>query len=225
MRVGRRAKYLLLETDGGIVLLAHLGMSGRLVLTANGRREPGSPHEHVLFEIEDGGELRFQDHRRFGLMTLVAKGELQSHPLLRELGPEPLSQEFTGALLGSLLEGKRTPLKAALIDQRVVAGLGNIYACECLHRAALSPRRLAATVRGERADRLARAIRAVLSEAIEAGGSSLRDYVQASGELGSFQERWAVYGREGQPCPRCARPIRRVVQANRSTFYCARCQR
>ncbi len=177
--------------------------------------------------------LRFNDARRFGLVDLVAEPVLYQHPLLKDLGPEPLGNTFNGPSLASALEGKRTPIKAALLDQRVVAGVGNIYACEALHSARLSPRRLAYTVKGKRADRLAAAVRHVLQRAIEAGGSSLRDYVQASGELGYFQHQWAVYGKEGEPCPLCVDSreeeapctIARIVQSGRSTFYCPRCQR
>jgi len=228
--VGRRAKYLLLHLDSGEVLLAHLGMSGRITVS---RREDSveEPHDHVLFETEDGWTVRFNDARRFGLIDLVAAAELERHPLLAALGPEPLGVGFTGPALAEALRGRASPLKAALLDQRVVAGLGNIYVSESLFRAGLSPRRRAGSVRGERAERLAAAIRSVLTEAIEAGGSSLRDYVQTSGELGYFQHRWAVYDREGEACPGCACAtavtggIRRIVQGGRSTFYCPRRQR
>ena len=226
-RIARRAKYLLLHLDDGQVLFIHLGMSGRLVLHARGHNEPPGKHEHVVFVMDDGTEVRFDDHRRFGLMALTTEAELPSHPFLRALGPEPLDEAFDGAVLAAALKGKRTPLKAALLDQGVVAGLGNIYVSEALFRAGLSPRRLAGTVKGPRAEKLVGAIRAVLADAIAAGGSSLRDYVQASGELGYFQHRWAVYDREGKNCSTkgCEGRIRRVVQSNRSTFYCPRCQR
>ncbi|MGF1608025.1 MAG: bifunctional DNA-formamidopyrimidine glycosylase/DNA-(apurinic or apyrimidinic site) lyase, partial [Kiloniellales bacterium] len=233
--VGRRAKYILVTLEGGEVLMIHLGMSGRLVLA----RQPGAPlepHDHVVFHTDEGAEIRFNDARRFGMMDLVAESELAQHKLLRDLGPEPLSNAFNGPELASRLKGKRTPIKAALLDQRVVAGLGNIYACEALFFAGLSPRRLAQTVQGVRAERLATAIRDVLTRAVAAGGSSLRDYVQADGELGYFQHQWAVYDREGEPCPHCSSAaalngrrlpcsIRRMVQSGRSTFYCAAHQR
>src|SRR6266446_681215 len=175
-------------------------------------------------------ELRRPDLRRpFPpmLATRLERGAAASHPLLAGMGPEPLEPGFDGAYLDRALAGKLTPIKAALLDQRIVAGLGNIYVCEALFRAGLSPRRLAATVVGSRAERLAAAVRETLSEAIEAGGSSLRDYVQANGELGYFQHRWAVYGREGEPCPgcTCAEGVRRIAQAGRSTFFCAKRQR
>jgi formamidopyrimidine-DNA glycosylase len=184
-------------------------------------------HAHVSFETEDGTVVRFSDPRRFGLMDLVPAADLDRHVLLAGLGPEPTGNEFDGALLAARLKGKRTPIKAALLDQRVVAGLGNIYACESLFRAGISPRRLARTVQGERADRLAVAIRAVLADAIAAGGSSLRDHVSATGELGYFQHSFEVYDRESEPCPGCScgAGVRRIVQSGRSTFYCAVRQR
>ncbi len=227
LRVGRRAKYLLFHIEGGGVLLAHLGMSGRMVLGGNGAAEDRR-HDHVVLSFDDGAVLRFNDARRFGLLDWAeSEDELSRHKLLAGLGPEPLGNEFNGVALAQALEGKATTIKAALLDQRVVAGLGNIYVCESLYYAALSPRRRAGTVQGERADRLARAICQVLERAIAAGGSSLRDYVQASGELGYFQHQWAVYGKEGEPCPGCdcAKRIKRLVQGGRSTFYCAKRQR
>jgi formamidopyrimidine-DNA glycosylase len=229
-RVGRRAKYILAHLDDGQVLICHLGMSGRLVIV-NGAGVPDSAHDHVVLRTGRGDEIRFNDTRRFGVMDLTDEAGLARHRLLAGLGPEPLGNDFNGPALAARLAGKRTPIKAALMDQRVVAGLGNIYVCESLFFAGLSPRRLARTVQGGRAERLARAIRDVLTRAIEAGGSSLRDYVQASGELGYFQHSWAVYGHAGQPCPGCdcdlARTggIRRIVQSNRATFYCGVRQR
>ena len=184
-------------------------------------------HEHVVFEVGNGTIVRFSDPRRFGLMALADGDTLEMHPLLAHLGPEPVGEDFTGAVLAARLKGKRTPIKAAMLDQTVVAGLGNIYICESLFRARISPRRLGASVAGARAERLAPAIRDVLTEAIAAGGSSLRDYVQASGELGYFQHNFSVYGREGAPCAsgKPGHVVRRVVQSGRSTFYCPKCQR
>jgi formamidopyrimidine-DNA glycosylase len=226
--IGRRAKYILVHMEEGGVLLAHLGMSGRMVLSGNGATAPTDRHDHVVFAFDDGTVLRFNDARRFGLLDYAEdEAALAAHPLLRHLGPEPLGNGFNGPVLAEALAGKATPLKAALLDQRVVAGLGNIYVSESLYWAGLSPRRRAATVAGERAERLAAAIRTVLERAIAAGGSSLRDYVQASGELGYFQHHWAVYGKEGAACPGCdcGAGIRRIVQSGRSTFYCAKRQR
>jgi formamidopyrimidine-DNA glycosylase len=223
--LARRGKYILIELDDNGTLLLHLGMSGRI--TADASQTPHAPHDHVILTLDDGTVVRFNDARRFGLLDYMRRGEESTHPLLAGMGPEPLEPGFDGRFLAGKLAGKITPIKAALLDQRVVAGLGNIYVCEALYRAGLSPRRLAATVTGARADKLAAAIRDVLTEAIEAGGSSLRDYVQTDGELGYFQHRWAVYGREGEPCPACtcAEGVRRIVQSGRSTFFCAKKQR
>jgi formamidopyrimidine-DNA glycosylase len=221
----RRGKYILIELDDDGTLLLHLGMSGRI--TAGPGGGPHAPHDHVVLTLDDGTVVRFNDARRFGLLDYMRRGDEGAHPLLAGMGPEPLGPAFDGRYLGQKLAGKMTPIKAALLDQKIVAGLGNIYVCEALYRAGLSPRRLAATVTGARAGKLAVAIRAVLSDAIEAGGSSLRDYVQADGELGYFQHHWAVYGREGEPCPgcSCAEGVRRIVQSGRSTFFCAKKQR
>jgi formamidopyrimidine-DNA glycosylase len=223
--LARRGKYILIELDRDGLLLLHLGMSGRV--TAGATDLPAARHDHVVLTLDDGTVVRFNDPRRFGLIDYLRREEAARHPLLAGLGPEPLDPGFDGVYLAKALAGKHTPIKSALIDQRIVAGLGNIYACEALYRARLSPRRLAASVGPARAHRLATAIREVLGEAIAAGGSSLRDYVQADGELGYFQHRWAVYGREGEPCPECncAEGVRRIVQSGRSTFFCAKLQR
>ena len=225
-RIARRAKYILIHLDGDEVLLCHLGMSGRMVV---GRTDDGAleRHDHVIFSTDDGARIRFNDARRFGVMDLIEGARLDEHKLLRDLGPEPVGNSFNGPALAAALKGRRTPIKAALLDQKVVAGLGNIYVSEALFSAGLSPRRQAYTVQGGRAERLAGAVRDVLTRAIAAGGSSLRDYVQASGELGYFQHQWAVYGREGERCPGCdcSGAVRRLVQSNRSTFYCPHRQR
>ncbi len=223
--LGRRGKYILIEVNTDGLLVLHLGMSGRI--TTGGVALPAAPHDHVILTLDDGTIVRFNDPRRFGLMDYVRRDEAAQHPLLARLGPEPLEPGFDGAYLRAALAGKMAPIKAALLDQGVVAGLGNIYVCEALFRAGLSPRRRAASVGRDGAHRLATAIRCVLTEAIAAGGSSLRDYVQADGALGYFQHHWAVYGREGEPCPNCncAEGVRRIVQSGRSTFYCAKRQR
>ena len=230
--IDRRAKYLLVALEDGQVLLVHLGMSGRMrVFPAGADRPPPGKHDHVIFRTGGGAEIRFNDARRFGSMDLVAAGEVDRHPLLRDLGPEPLGNAFSGPVLAAQLRGRRTPIKAALLDQKTVAGLGNIYVCEALYHANLSPRRGAYTVQGARAEHLAQAIRQVLQQAIAAGGSSLRDFRHADGELGYFQHQFSVYGRESERCPRCAEEekttgcIRRIVQSGRSTFYCSRWQR
>ena len=224
--LSRRAKYILALLDDGVQLLAHLGMSGRMVLYDGPPPERGK-HDHVVFITAAGTQIVFSDPRRFGLMTLIGPGEAETHALLKDLGPEPLGNAFGGPLLAARLRGKKTPLKAALLDQRIVAGLGNIYVCEALFRARLSPRRQAYTVGPVRAERLAVAVREVLQDAIAAGGSSLRDYVGSSGELGYFQHNFAVYDREGRPCPGCdcGGTVRRLVQSGRSTFYCPHRQR
>jgi formamidopyrimidine-DNA glycosylase len=226
LSVERRAKYILISLDDGTVLIAHLGMSGRFTIT-QGRPNRLETHDHVLFETEDGAFLRYNDARRFGSMTLSTVDQLAEHPLLRDIGPEPLDDAFDGSVLAAALHGRMTPIKAALLDQKTVAGVGNIYASEALFQARLSPRRLAATVTGARAGRLVTAIKQVLNRAIAVGGSTLRDHVQPSGELGYFQHEWAVYGREGLQCPGCdcGAGIQRMVQSNRSTFYCSKRQR
>ena len=228
--IGRRGKFLLIRLSGGLTLIAHLGMSGRFRVF-DGPLPPLEPHDHVVFETDAGATVRFHDPRRFGFMDLIDTANAVRHPMLARLGPEPLGEGFSGGVLAPLLKGRRAPIKAALLDQSVVAGLGNIYACEALFRAGISPKRTAATVQGGRADRLASAIKAVLADAIAAGGSSLRDHRQTSGELGYFQTAFAVYDREGRPCPGCTCDpvatggVRRIAQSGRSTFYCARKQR
>lgn len=222
--IKRRGKYMLIVLDDAQVVIAHLGMSGRMTI---GDWAPQGPHDHLVFSFDDGCFLTYADHRRFGLMTLSDDRSWPDHRFFADMGPEPLEDAFDGPALGQRLAGKHTPIKAALLDQRVVAGLGNIYVCEALYHAGLSPRRQAHTVQGVRAGRLAAAIKQVLEAAIAAGGSTLRDYAQSSGELGYFQHQFAVYDREGQPCPSCDCPytVKRMVQSNRSTYYCAKRQR
>ena len=241
--LGRRAKYLLADLSSGDVLLMHLGMSGSFrVFHGGGEKMPGKyhhersqqlAHDHVVFHMENGAIVTFNDPRRFGSMKLVARAELDQEPLLRALGPEPLGNAFDAAMLAHACKGKKTSLKAALSDQRIVAGLGNIYVCEALHRALLSPKRRASTIAmrsgapNERAERLVDAVKAVLKDAIAAGGSSLRDHRRTDGELGMFQHNFRVYDRDGKPCPtpRCKGTIKRIVQTGRSTFYCPVCQK
>jgi formamidopyrimidine-DNA glycosylase len=239
--LGRRAKYLLADLSSGEVLLMHLGMSGSFRLRRNGQQVLGDPryfeiakdekHDHVVFHMSNGATITFNDPRRFGSMKLVPRAKLEQEPLLRGLGPEPLGNEFDAAMLAKACAGKKTSLKAALSDQRIVAGLGNIYVCEALFRARLSPKRQAATIAdrhgkpNERALALVDAIKAVLNDAIVAGGSSLRDHRRADGSLGDFQHRFQVYDREGEPCPTCKGKIKRIVQTGRSTFYCPSCQK
>jgi formamidopyrimidine-DNA glycosylase len=225
----RRAKYILMRLDSGWSVLIHLGMSGRMVVEPVGRNDI-TLHEHIELETDDGWRVGFVDPRRFGSVDLIETEREDQHRLLAGLGPEPLEDAFSVAVLDAALAGKKTPIKAALLDQKIVAGLGNIYVCEALFRAAVSPLRLAASVPGARSKRLVPAIKQTLTEAIAAGGSSLRDYVQTNGELGYFQHAWKVYGREGEPCPACpgapsCQGVQRITQSGRSTFYCARTQR
>ncbi|MFY7959422.1 MAG: bifunctional DNA-formamidopyrimidine glycosylase/DNA-(apurinic or apyrimidinic site) lyase [Elsteraceae bacterium] len=224
--IRRRAKYIIMEFDEDVALLAHLGMSGRMTVS-NGVPNEFLPHDHLILVAEDGVCVRFNDPRRFGMLDLLVRGEENKHRLLADIGPEPLDAAFTGAVLARAIEGKMTPIKAAILDQKIVAGVGNIYACEALFQAGLSPTRLAGSLTGAQANKLVAAIKDVLTRAIAVGGSSLRDHVQVSGELGYFQHAWAVYGKEGEPCPGCACKdgVRRMVQSNRSTFYCAKKQK
>ena len=249
-RLQRRGKYLLAHLSGGHVLLMHLGMTG--CFTVHEPRSPGHEptnasgeavkdkgkaaprlHDHVVFHMRGGGTITYNDPRRFGFMMLIPSHELAEHPLLHHLGIEPLGEALTPAYLAQHARGKKVALKPLLADQRIIAGLGNIYACEALYRARLSPLRAAATIASKtgkpnaRAEALVPAVRAVLDDAIAAGGSSLRDYRHADGELGAFQHAFCVYGREGEPCRRqgCGGRVRRIVQSGRSTFYCPKCQR
>jgi formamidopyrimidine-DNA glycosylase len=241
--LGRRAKYLLADLGSGDVLLMHLGMSGSFrIHMLDDKDTPGQfhharakngAHDHVVFHMSSGADIVFNDPRRFGYMKVIARDALEQEPLLRGLGPEPLGNEFDAALLARACAGKTTSLKAALLDQRVVAGLGNIYVCEALLRAHLSPKRKAATLATKKSEptdharRLVEAIHDVLNQAIKAGGSSLRDHRQTSGELGYFQHSFQVYDREGEPChtPGCSGTVRRFTQNGRSTFWCPKCQK
>ena len=240
--IGRRAKYLTADLASGDVLLMHLGMSGSFRVSHDDEKTPGEfhhprsavpAHDHVVFHMSSGATVTFNDPRRFGLMLIVPRGELAAHPLMREVGPEPLGNAFDANLLAASCGPKKTSLKAVLLDQTVVAGLGNIYVCEALHRARLSPKRRASTIAtrtgapNARAVALVDAIKAVLNDAIRAGGSSLRDHRRTDGELGYFQHHFRVYDREGEPCvtPGCHGTVKRIVQNGRSTYFCATCQR
>ena len=245
--LGRRAKYMLFHLDDGAVLISHLGMSGSFRVEEQGAaalpgnfhlaRSRDQKHDHAIFHLRtaEGAAARviYNDPRRFGFMVMAPDGDLDSHPLLSGLGVEPTGNALDALLLSGLLRGRRSPIKAALMDQRLIAGLGNIYVCEALWRARLSPRRTASSIAGQpgaaskRSERLAEAVRSVIAEAIEAGGSSLRDYMRADGSLGYFQHTFNVYDREGEPCRRtgCDGIVKRIVQSGRSTFYCPTCQR
>ena len=237
----RRAKYILAALDSGETLVIHLGMSGRLRVYAHGKRQrlgdyvynPApdgageGKHDHVVFETDAPARIVFNDHRRFGLMALVATEKLEDDKLFRGIGIEPLAPAFNARYLAKALEGKKTPIKSALLDQRVIAGLGNIYVCEALFLAGISPKRWAGAVRRDEAKALTGAIKRVLRDAIAEGGSTLRDHAQATGDPGNFQHRFRVYGREGKPClgRGCGGMVKRIVQAGRSTFYCPSCQK
>jgi formamidopyrimidine-DNA glycosylase len=233
--LGRRAKYLVAPLDTGETLVAHLGMTGRFTVDAEGATRPGrfhnqlgeaEKHTHLVFETDRGARIAFNDARRFGYMDLIPSERLGAHPWFAGLGPEPLGPDFGPDQLARAFDGRRQNVKATLLDQRVVAGLGNIYVCEALHRAGISPERAAGALKPKELKRLAEAVRIVLEEAIEAGGSTLRDYRNAEGDLGYFQHAFRAYGREDEPCarPACRGVVRRTVQAGRSTFFCPVCQ-
>jgi len=239
VKLHRRAKYILGDLDSGETLVIHLGMSGRmLVHTEQTRKKLGNygrhngamltdadKHDHVVMETDAPARIVFNDQRRFGLMLLVETAELDEHKLFKGLGIEPLGDAFDAGFLLEALKGKKTPIKSALLDQRVIAGLGNIYVCEALFRARISPKRQAIKVRPDQIGLLAPAIKSILREALKAGGSSLRDHKRTDGEIGMFQHSFKVYDREGEPCPACKKKIKRLVQAGRSSFYCPSCQK
>ena len=231
-KLSRRAKFLVAELSSGDALIMHLGMSGRFTISDGTRPgdfhheiPPNPKHDHVIFHVEGGKVVTYNDPRRFGFMELWPLQQMAQYPRLSGYGPEPLSNTFSHAWLNEALKGKSGPIKSVLLDQRVIAGLGNIYVCEALYRAGISPRRRASTVPGQRAAKLAVAINDVIREAIAAGGSSISDFKAATGELGYFQHTFSVYDREGEPCKSCGAPIRRIVQSGRSSFYCGACQR
>lgn len=231
--LGRRSKYILIDLEGGETLIIHLGMSGRMQIdeatTANFHTNSATPqkHDHVVFHMEDHTRIAFNDARRFGAMDLVATSAVEQHWLIEKLGPEPLGNQFNADYLTEALKRKNTPIKSALLDQRIIAGLGNIYVCEVLFRTGISPIHKANSLSMKRLASLVPAIRDVLSEAIESGGSSLRDHRQTNGELGYFQHSFAVYDQEGEACTNegCLADIKRIVQSGRSSFYCPNCQR
>lgn len=231
-RLRRRSKYILGDLDSGETFLLHLGMSGRILVSGDPlgmfvHEHPAiEKHDHVVLNMDNGARVTLNDARRFGAMDLMPTGEVEGHMLLASLGPEPLGNTFNEAYLVERLKGRNMPIKSALLDQRIVAGLGNIYVCEALFRAGIHPARKAGRIAAKRLAALVPIIRDVLGEAIAAGGSSLRDYRQADGELGYFQHRFRVYGREGEPCrsEMCDDTVRRIVQSGRSSFYCPSCQ-
>lgn len=232
-RLRRRSKYILADLDTAETLLIHLGMSGRMTVSGDplGQFAHDHPqalkHDHVVFDMENGSRVTFNDPRRFGAMDLLPTETIDTHPLLAKLGPEPLGNSFDAAYLVGRLEGRKTPIKSALLDQRIIAGLGNIYVCEALYRARLSPLCKSGNIFTSQIEALVPIIRTVLEDAIQAGGSSLKDFRQADGELGYFQHSFDVYGRENAPChtPDCAGTIARITQSGRSSFYCPQCQR
>ena len=237
--LSRRAKYILADLDNGFSLIVHLGMTGRFtVLSPKGVSNLGEfyfeagagesangPHDHVVIHLEEGVRLVYSDPRRFGMMDVVETNAIGQHRLLKDIGVEPLGNELSAAYLVQKFKGKAAPMKAALLDQRIIAGLGNIYVCEALFRARLSPKRKAGSVKLERLEELVRHIRDILNEAILAGGSTLQDFQSTNGEQGSYQQRFSVYDREGEACPHCGKPIKRLVQSGRSSFYCSSCQK
>ena len=229
--MGRRAKFLVAELSTDDALIMHLGMSGRFTVDTEATADfhqkagPNPAHDHVIFHMSNGATVTYNDPRRFGFMELWPMDQLDRYPRIEHLGPEPLSNQFNAAYLGDALRGKSAPIKSALLDQAIVAGLGNIYVCEALFRSGISPRRKAQSVAGKRAERLAPAINEVIAEAIAAGGSSISDFASASGELGYFQKHFSVYDREGAPCDACGTEIKRIVQSGRSSFFCSTCQR
>lgn len=225
-RLRRRSKYILVDLSSGETLLIHLGMSGRMLISPDNHPEH-QKHDHVVLDMGNGTRITFNDPRRFGAMDLFLTDQAESHWLLEKIGPEPLGNTFDENYLADQLSGKNTPIKTALLDQRIVAGLGNIYVCEVLHRAGISPKRKAGQISGPRIASMVPIIRDVLQEAIEAGGSSLKDHRQTNGDLGYFQHNFRAYDREGEPCSTngCGGEITRIVQSGRSTFYCAQCQR
>jgi formamidopyrimidine-DNA glycosylase len=226
-RLRRRSKYILMDCSDGLVVILHLGMSGKVTIYKDGETPEIGKHDHVSLITERGDHIVYTDPRRFGIITFTDIDSESTHALLKNIGPEPLGNEFNASVMDEGLHGKKSTIKAALLDQKLVAGLGNIYVCEALWRAGISPKRLAGSVKGKRAAQLVPIIRDILKDAIAAGGSTLKDYAQVDGELGYFQHTFNVYGREGEPCctEGCDGTVSRIVQSNRSTFFCPKCQK
>ncbi len=230
-RLERRAKYILIHLEGGDMVVMHLGMSGRVSTKATLKGYVPAKHDHVLFHMAGGGGVVFSDPRRFGMLFLIKQSEYETHPAFKDLGPEPLSNGFSGPVLYERLRAKNMPVKIALLDQRIVAGIGNIYASEALHQAGIHPQIPSSSLTPGHAEKLAAAVRDVLMRAIAAGGSTLKDYRQSDGSLGYFQHGFKVYGKEGEPCPVCApngrkkAVIEKIVQGGRATFFCRHCQK
>ena len=226
LKLERRGKYILWYTQDGMVMILHLGMSGRVLITKDLPKAKNA-HDHLIFETEDGFFIRYNDPRRFGFIDIVPLKNLAEYRSLAALGPEPLSNEFNASSLRQKISKKQSPIKSVLLDQTIIAGLGNIYVCEALHRSGISPRRKAKNISENKIDSLVIAIRIVLQDAINAGGSTLKDHLQTTGEMGYFQHQFRVYSREGEKCMKksCSGIIKRIIQSGRSTFFCGRCQR
>jgi len=222
--ISRRAKYILITLDDGTIIIAHLGMSGKMVVFPNFQNDR-QKHDHAIFQLDDGKELIFNDPRRFGLITFSDTANINKHKLIVNLGIEPLESGFDGKFLFKKFKNKNTPIKTAIMDASLVVGVGNIYACEALFRSAIAPTAKSGEISAAKCNELAGNIKNVLFEAIESGGSTLRDYVGSSGKSGYFQHRFKVYGREGESCVSCQNPIKRLKQSGRSSFYCANCQK
>jgi len=232
LHLTRRAKYILIHLMDGNILVIHLGMSGRMTVISAGENYTLQKHDHFIMSMKNGTRVIYNDPRRFGMIFLVSQDNLQSHKVFHHLGPEPLGNEFSALVLAARLRNKKVSIKQALLDQRVVVGVGNIYASEALYLAGINPTKRAELIKGERCERLVKSIRDVLNRAIKAGGSTLKDYRHADGELGYFQHSFTVYDKEGETCSKCrkagsaARPcIRKIVQSGRSTYYCAKTQK
>lgn len=227
----RRAKYILVTLDDRNILVIHLGMSGRVSIIPKNQDYNPEKHDHLILELSSGNKIVYNDPRRFGMIFIVPEQEQETHRAFEHLGPEPLGNDFSGPVLSKKLSGKKTSIKQAILDQKIVVGVGNIYACEALHRAGISPNKKAEQIKGKKAEELVKAIRSVLNKAIKAGGSTLKDYRHADGQLGYFQHQFSVYDREKERCPACdcditkTGGIKRIVQSGRSTFYCPRKQK